>query len=203
MKYFKSLALVVLMFFLSCGDKTYKSSYEEPPVSNSFSTSKIESAIIAKHNKDIIVLSNKNFTWSPKSIYVYKDERFKGFPVKETFEKAIYEKLTQSGFTYTKIQDANLLVGYTLALESALSDRDINILYGIDPGLESDPSNPNKYEKGTVIINILEARTNRFVWRGGLQAFANFDLPNEVREERIKIAVDTLLAKFISLYGNN
>ena len=172
--------------------------------SNGSFSQKIPTSIVSVSNPDIKVLSSKKFTWSPKSTYVYEDARFRGFPVKDTFEKDIYEKLSKNGFTYvTSADEAGILVGYVLALESALSDMDINNLYGINPGFVSDKADTDKYEKGTVIIDIIESRTNRMVWRGALQGMANFDVSNKERKERIKEVVDLLLNEFIRDYGNS
>ncbi|MGI9534408.1 MAG: DUF4136 domain-containing protein [Thermodesulfobacteriota bacterium] len=160
-------------------------------------------SVVSVSNPDIKVLSSKKFTWSPKSIYVYEDERFRGFPLKEVFEKDIREKLTNNGFTYVaSVEDVAILVGYVLALESALSDMDINNLYEINPGFVPGNYDEDKYEKGTVIIDIIESRTNRMVWRGALQGLANFDVPEKERKKNIKGVVELLLNQFIKEYGN-
>ena len=162
----------------------------------------IETTIVTVSNPDIRVLSSKNFTWSPRSIYVYEDERFKGFPMKETFEKAAYDRLTANSFTYvSNMDDARLVVGYALALESALSDVDLNILYGLNPGFKGVSSDKDKYEKGTIIIDIIEARTRRMVWRGALQGMAVFDLSEEERRERFTLVINRLLDEFIAKYS--
>ena len=173
-------------------------------LSNGLLSQEIPTAVVSVSNPDIKILSSKKFTWSPKSTYVYEDARFKGFPIKETFEKDIYEKLSKNGFTYvTSADEAGILVGYVLALESALSDMDIDNLYGINPHFVPDNADTDKYEKGTVIIDIIEARTNRMVWRGALQGMANFDVSDKERKERIKTVVDRLLNEFVKDYGSS
>ena len=164
----------------------------------------IPSTIISVSNPDIRVLTSKAFTWSPKSIYVYDDERFGGFPLKETFEEDIKQILTKNGFNYVdSLEEAGIIVGYVLALESALSDIDINNLYGINPGFVPNKSDTDKYEKGTIIIDIIEARTYRMVWRGALQGMANFEVSGEERKKRINTVVTRLLNEFIKDYGNS
>jgi len=162
----------------------------------------IPSTIVSISNPEIRVLSSKKFTWSPRSIYVYDDERFGDFPLKETFEKDIKQILTKNGFTYVPSEEeAGIIVGYVLALESALSDMDINNLYGINPGFAADKSDTDKYEKGTIVIDIIESRTNRMIWRGALQGMANFEVSGEERKKRIKTVVNRLLEQFIKDYG--
>lgn len=163
-------------------------------------------AVISVSNPDIKVLSSKVFSWKERSKYVYDDKRFEGFPLESSFQNDIKNKLTSNGYTYTESpRNASILVGYVLALESSLNDMDINNLYGINPGFinKEKEKNKNKYEKGTVIIDIIEARTNRMVWRGALQGMAEFGITDSERQERLRNVVNTLLDEFLKQYGNN
>ena len=163
----------------------------------------IPTSVISISNPDIRVLSSKDFTWSPRAIYVYDDKRFGDFPLRETFEEDIKEVLTKNGFKYVdSVDQSGLIVGYVLALESSLSDMDINNLYGMNPGFIPDKADTDKYEKGTIIIDIIESRTNRMIWRGALQGMANFEVSGEERKKRIKTVVNRLLSEFIKDYGN-
>lgn len=173
---------------------------------NVYADEKSPTAIISVSNPDIKVLNSKNFSWSAKSRYVYDDERLEGFPLKKNFEDDIKSKLISSGFIFKEnSQNPSLLVGYVIALESALSDLDINNLYGINPGfINKDIEKGGKnYEKGTMIIDIIEAQTNILVWRGAMQGMAEFGITDEKRKIRLKAAVDRLLDEFISVYGGN
>ncbi len=163
-------------------------------------------AVISVSNPDIKVLTSKEFTWSDKSRYVYEDNRLEGFPLKKNFQNDIKTKLISNGFTFTEsLQNASIFVGYVIALESSLNDMDINNLYGINPGFinKEKEKNKNKYEKGTIIIDIIESRTNRMIWRGAMQGMAEFGIPDNEREERLSSAVNRLLDEFLKLYGNN
>jgi hypothetical protein len=91
----------------------------------------------------------------------------------------------------------DLLIGFTLALESALSDQEISQNYDIAPGLSSNKDNPNDYQKGTVIIDVADAESRTLIWRGALQALASSDIPEDVRRERIDKAVSILIDNFI------
>ena len=163
-------------------------------------------AVVSVSNPDIKVLSSKEFSWSDKSRYVYEDKRLEGFPLKKSFQNDIKTKLTSNGFTFTEnFQNASILVGYVIALESSLNDMDINNLYGINPGFinKNKEKNKNNYEKGTIIIDLIESRTNRMIWRGAIQGMAEFGIPDNEREERLRSAVNRLLDEFLKLYGNN
>ena len=161
-------------------------------------------AVISVSNPEIKVLSSNVFSWSDKSRYVYDDERLGGFPLKDKFQSDIKDKLTANGYIFSDNENkASMVVGYVIALESSLNDMDINSLYGINPGYINKDNTKlgNDYEKGTIIIDILEARTQRSIWRGAIQGMAEFGIPDSERETRLKSAVDTLLSEFIKIYG--
>ncbi len=163
-------------------------------------------AVVSVSNPDIKVLSSREFSWSDKSRYVYEDKRLKGFSLKKSFQNDIKTKLISNGFTFTEsLQNASILVGYVIALESSLNDMDINNLYGINPGFinKNKEKNKNNYEKGTIIIDLIESRTNRMIWRGAIQGMAEFGIPDNEREDRLSSAVNCLLDEFLKLYGNN
>jgi hypothetical protein len=48
-----------------------------------------------------------------------------------------------------------ILVSFAAALTSALDDRQIQEKYGLVPGLMVNPLNPKRYEKGTLIFDVL------------------------------------------------
>lgn len=161
-------------------------------------------AVISVSNPEIKVLSSNIFSWSDKSRYVYDDDRLGGFPLKEKFQSDIKIKLSSNGYVFSENKDnASMVIGYVIALESSLNDMDINSLYGINPGyINKDKTKQgNEYEKGTIIIDILEARTYRSIWRGAIQGMAEFGISDAERETRLKSAVDRLLSEFIKIYG--
>jgi hypothetical protein len=92
---------------------------------------------------------------------------------------------------------SDLLIGFTMALESELSDQQISQNYGIAPGLSSNKDKMNNYEKGTVIIDVADAESRTLIWRGALQALVSSDIPEDVRRERINKAVKMLMDDFI------
>ena len=92
---------------------------------------------------------------------------------------------------------SDLLIGFTLALESALSDQEISQNYDIVPVPAKDRDTMNMYEQGTVIIDVADAESRSLIWRGALQAFASSDVPEDARRERIDKAVKILIDNFI------
>lgn len=107
------------------------------------------------------------------------------------------EKREQIIVLNAKRTTSDLLIGFTLARESWLTDQEISQNYGIAPGLPSTRDRINGYEKGTVIIDVADAETRTLIWRGALQALPRSDIPDDARRERISESVKILIDNFI------
>jgi len=92
-------------------------------------------------------------------------------------------------------QSADLTIGFALALNSVLDDSDIQRLYGLVPGLLVGEVDHQRYEKGTVIFDVIDTKTQQLAWRTAGQALATIvDLPISERKARINYFVKKLLA---------
>jgi hypothetical protein len=80
-------------------------------------------------------------------------------------------------------------------LESELDDQAIAKIYGIAPGLIVQST--DDYEKGALIIDIVDGFTKQSVWRGALQAAVTFDVEPAIRQQRVTSAVEALLKNFL------
>jgi hypothetical protein len=155
------------------------------------------SNMITVENSAIPIPPSATFAWAPQITRYYSDPRFKNTPLQGMFHNAIKRKLQEKGYRYTPSPDqSDLLVGYVLALESAVSDDAIKRIYGVEPGFLAESPDREKYEKGTVIIDVYETRTRRSVWRTILQGFAVFDLSEEERRGRVEATVNMMLQGF-------
>lgn len=92
---------------------------------------------------------------------------------------------------------SDLLIGFTLAGDSTLTDQKITQNFGINPGPMRDKDSINEYEKGTVIIEVADVDSRSLIWRGALQAHVSDDVPEDARRERIDKAVKILIDNFI------
>lgn len=153
--------------------------------------------MITLDNSAVKFPPSATFTWAPKITRYYADPRLKNVPLRGMFHNAIRKTLGEKGFQYTPSPaQSDLLVGYVVALESALDDDKIRRIYGIEPGFTTESPDPKKYEKGTVIIDVYETVTRRSVRRVILQGFAVFDLSEEERLARVEATVEMMLEGF-------
>jgi len=136
------------------------------------------------------------YAWLPEATRAYHDQRIPEGSVEGVMRDAIRTELGARGYRYTTSQaNSDFLVGYTVALESALDDAAIVAKYGLQPGLVGAGVDHARYEKGTLIIYLVEPGRMQVVWRAALQGLVVLDLPPEMREPRVRAAVNRVLAR--------
>jgi len=157
-------------------------------------------SVVVVFDKKMFIPNPAHFAWPPGGTHSYMDSKLKNVPVISMLKEIIQEQLVQKGFKHSaSAKDADFLVMFTVAVEDALSDEAINENFGIQPGLQSDTSQNNKYTKGTLVIDIQNKFTRQSLLRGAIQGFTKFDLSNEERKMRLKAAVRNVLEKLPSL----
>jgi hypothetical protein len=148
------------------------------------------------------VSSAASFTWSPRMREIHGDPHEGDVPDKDALENAITDTLRKKGYEYTwRAGLADLRVGYLVIMDGALSDKELNDRYGIQPGLNLEAPDSARYEKGTLVIDIIDMKTGRTAWRGALEGFAYLEISREDRQERLNDMVMFMLARFPARAG--
>ena len=139
----------------------------------------------------------KIFSWHKNASQFYDSPKIDDPSLKNMLQESIKNVLSKKGYIFIDNEpQSNFLVGYIAALESSLSSADIAAIYGINPGLPELSSDLDKYEKGTLIIHVFDARTKTLLWRGALQAEVQLKNKPDARKQRIDNVVSTLLHSF-------
>ena len=142
----------------------------------------------------------ESFAWRPAGRFFYDAPRFTGGEVKPMLEDIIVNTLTSRGLQYAETpdvaQNADLWVGYIVVLGGTLSDADMQSLHEKEPELKTTGSDPNRYEKGTLVIKLLDAKTQNLIWRGSVEGFTNLDMFNDVRLNRLRDVVQGMFTTF-------
>jgi len=143
------------------------------------------------------VSSAVSFTWTPRMQEIHGDPHETEPPDQEALESAISNALRAKGYEYTwRAGLADLKVGYLVVMSGALSGEEISERFGIQPGLNLQSPDDVRYEKGTLVVDIIDVKMGRTIWRGALQGFADMEISKQDRQERLNDMVMFMLARF-------
>jgi hypothetical protein len=188
------LLSLTLYFFIVSGCTTQTTTFAD----NS-STQLSKTTITSVTYSERRLPQSARYSWLPAAEKYYEDARFKNSPIQSYFKEAIQQNLNNRGYRLvSSAADSDFLVGYVIALESSLKDEEINEQYHLNPGLPGQAVNSNQYEKGTLIIDLIDPGSQRSMWRGAMQGFAKFDTKEEVRKKRINLFVDRLFQSYFN-----
>lgn len=134
-------------------------------------------------------------SWLPEAIKFYSDPRINKTGLKVMIENAITQEINNKGLTLRQVTSSvKYLLAYTAAMESSLDDRTILLRYGLLPGDDLTMPASQSYNKGTLIIYLVDAQTKRPVWKSALQAEVDFEVDNFTRSQRVQLAVKKMLS---------
>ncbi|WP_455201397.1 DUF4136 domain-containing protein [Kaarinaea lacus] len=155
-------------------------------------------AMVSYFDSGYTISASKNsFAWKPDSSFVLASERIDSGEFKPLIENAIKVTLKNKGYKFgDNYENSDLLVSYAAGLETELSDKEVTRRFGMIPGLQGNAANMDKYEKGTIIVDIFDKSTNKSVWRGVIQGFADLKLSRAERSKRLESVMQQLLAEF-------
>ena len=177
-------------------------SQQKPAMSREIRARPIPFTAVSTMDPMTDVSSAGSFTWASRMQEIHSDPDDNEVPDKETLEHAISNALQKKGYEYTwRAGLADLRVGYLVVMNGALSGKEINDRFGIQPGLNLQAPDNVRYEKGTLVIDIIDVKTGRTAFRGALQGFADLEISKEDRQGRLDDMVMFMLARFPARAG--
>lgn len=109
-----------------------------------------------------------SFAWGPADALPTGDPRLDQDPFfKDRLQGAVEKHLSKRGIAMTD-GDADLLIHYHANVTRRIDPNQFDRANGYCPGGECVPS-PVSYEAGTLVIDMVDARSHRLVWRGWAQ----------------------------------
>ena len=130
------------------------------------------------------------------------DPRLVSGLVEERIRSALEKHLAARGFQRSTSGTPDFRVGYHAAVEDKVDVRTINRTSGYGPGwgagrgVMTTDTYVREYEQGTLILDVVDSRSNRLVWRGSAQAEVYSYSTPEQRAARIDDAVAQILESF-------
>jgi hypothetical protein len=155
-----------------------------------------ESVYFSVYNPNRRIPTSGTFAWLSDGIRIYADHRLDSTRFRQLLRQSVEHTLMKKGFMPAYSGPNTLLVGCVAALEEALNDLEINNFYGFKTGWSPGGGAPQKYEKGMLILDIMDGRTGMPLYRGSVRANVDLGLPEKVRKERLDLAIAQLLSSF-------
>jgi len=91
----------------------------------------------------------------------------------------------------------DLLVGYYLTTQDEITDQDINKIHDVRTNPSQNKAKINEYKKGTLIIDVVDAKTRASIWRGATLALERFHISENTKQSKIRSAAEKLIADFL------
>ena len=143
-------------------------------------------AIVGVTTPGVTVPAGAAFAWLPESIDFHKDQRLQGSKLQSMIEQGIKQNLQDMGYRFVdSVSKSDFSIGYTAALESALNDDEIMRRFGLLPGSSIATIGSAEYEKGSLIIYVMNASSRDVVWRSAVQAGVDLSAGDAERKQRL------------------
>ncbi|GIU10269.1 MULTISPECIES: DUF4136 domain-containing protein [unclassified Shewanella] len=137
--------------------------------------------------------SSKAFSWHPTMFAVHASDEVDNEVVIKHMQAAITQAMQAKGYHLAKSHETpSVLVGFGLALESEMSDKEILKKAGLVAGL-STAGVDDEYEKGSVLVALFSPYNPVPVWRVLAQGFTDLDNSPLQREQRFERLLSTML----------
>jgi hypothetical protein len=124
-----------------------------------------------------------SYDWGPPDNLPVGDPRLDNNPFfKDYLQGAIEKKMAAKGFDRAAAGAADLLIHYHASVNQKLDVYTVDNRYGYCYG-NCEPQVAD-YELGTLVIDIVDAKTKQVVWRGWSQDTMNGIIDNQARLEK-------------------
>jgi hypothetical protein len=138
----------------------------------------------------------RTYDWGPADALPTGDPRLDKNPFfKDHVEGAVEKQLAARGLEMSTTGTPDLLIHYHASINQRIDVNRVDRRYGYCYGVDC-PSDVIEYEAGTLVLDIVDSRTNRVIWRGWAQDTVERVLENEDEMARqINEAITRMLAR--------
>ena len=147
----------------------------------------------------------KTFSWLHDADQQAGDVRLNDPKVRQTVRNAVEESLVSKGYERVERQQADFLVVWFGAIEQKIKKENIDHFYSPygygtlfrDPVLNTGtPQKIGEYEKGTIIIDIVDPKSEKVIWRGSGSGRLAEDEPEQTALRNLNRSVTKIIAPF-------
>ena len=147
----------------------------------------------------------KTYSWLHDVDKPADDVRLNDPKVRQTVRTAVEDSLSSKGYEQVGRQQADFLVTWFGAIEKKIKKENIDHFYSPygygtlyrDPVLNTaSPQKILEYEKGTIIIDIVDPKSQKLIWRGSGSGRLAEDQPEQTALRNLNRSVTKILAPF-------
>ena len=152
-------------------------------------------SVVATGDSNFNASQAQTFSWSSSMQEVTGVPRLNDVALRDMLKDSISHNLNAKGYRYQGEQGpGDLVVGYSVSLDDSEMNSDAARRSGVIPSLNFSTPDPEKYEKGTIVIEVTQSANGIVAWRSALQGFSIIDLEDADRRKRL----DGMVARMLS-----
>ncbi len=150
----------------------------------------------------IVSLAQPGYSIAANSSIGWHPAMFKRLPAQdpsmqeasELLDDILAQSITRKGIQFTPWLRArpDYWLAYRVVLDDSLSGDVMVQQFGMAPGFAMGEA--QDYEKGTLVMDLVQRRSNRTIWRSSAQGLVAPDLPTDIRRLRLQSAIDQMLS---------
>jgi hypothetical protein len=136
----------------------------------------------------------RTYNWGPPDSWTTGDPRLDSNPFfQEQVRSAVDKQLAARGFEKTTSDRADVRLHYHASITQRIDAKGIDEEYGY---CDTHDCQPYVYEAGTLLLDFVDTRTNRVVWRGWAEGSVDGVIDNQQwLEDRVDEPVKRILAR--------
>lgn len=152
--------------------------------------------VVSSGDPSTVLPAFKTYTWSKEYTQVLFGENGKDDDHLQNYIHAELKKyLSIKGYKYTpNANSADLAIGFLFASVDDVADKNIEDKFGLLPGLSRQSVNDPRYEKGSLLLAILNSEEQSVYWRSAVQGFIDLEKTSENESSaRMQYILDRML----------
>lgn len=136
-----------------------------------------------------------SYAWVPGPSDLPKDPRIDNAQLEARVRRAVADGLAERGYRLSNSERPVMLVGFHVVLDESLKPSIASRKYGYGPGLWGDSLGPD-FERGSLILDILDPETKKLIWRGIAEADLDLTVSEDKKQKHAHQAVRQMLKQF-------
>lgn len=139
----------------------------------------------------------RTYSWQPRSERTDADPRINNDLLDARVRNAVDRVLQARGYQPVSDETPDFNVAYIVTIDTKTDVHSIPVSYGWGWwGMMGTETYVDRYEQGTLLLDVIDASTNKLVWRGSAAARVVEDETPEERTRRVNEAVEKILERF-------